>query len=111
MFDSRDRFKCFAKKDLDKAIKSFQDIKTISESKDKSLGFNILVSGGIKEEGKIFDYRLSDNAEDAFNDYLYYDLYSYLSKKKGHLIWRARPTVKQLDDGKFIIYSRLIIIN
>jgi len=110
--DLRDRFKCLSKRDgLNKTIKSVFNIKSVSNSKDKSLKFDILVSGGIKEEGQFFEYRLADNADQALNDFLYYDLFSYLSKKEGHLIWRVEPQVEKLEDGNFKIYSRLVVIN
>lgn len=100
--DSRDRFKCLANRDgLNKAIKSSFGI---TEPR-----FDILVSGGIKKEGMHFDYRFSQDEKTAMDDFLYYDFFSYLNNKKGNLIWRVRPRVVKVDEGKFYVYSRLLI--
>lgn len=36
-------------------------------------------------------------------------LKKYLADKKGVVYWRLRPLLKCLHDGKFIIYSRLLV--
>lgn len=107
--DLRDRFKCLANRDgLDRAIKSCFGINKISYTKESG-NYSILVSGGLKQEGENFNYNFSLTEKDALDNFFYYELFSFLHKKEGDLIWRRKPEVRKSDENKFYIYSRLLI--